>query len=75
VRRVKAEDLDRKRILESGDKLYFEDLGIRTAVRGFSQREIGKVVENAVLADDRGVAHLSLRRFLMGDYARQVGGA
>jgi predicted AAA+ superfamily ATPase len=46
--RVKAEDLAGKRILESGDKYYFEDLGIRTAVRGFSQREIGKVVENAV---------------------------
>lgn len=48
LRRVKSEDLAGKRILESGDKYYFEDLGIRTAVRGFSQREIGKVVENAV---------------------------
>ena len=48
VRRVKPEDLAGKRILEGGDKYYFEDLGIRTAVRGFSQREIGKVVENAV---------------------------
>jgi hypothetical protein len=46
--RVKPEDIAGKRILESGDKYYFEDLGIRTAVRGFSQREIGKVIENAV---------------------------
>lgn len=48
VRRVKSEDLQGKRILEGGDKYYFEDLGLRTKVRGFSQRELGKVVENAV---------------------------
>lgn len=48
LRRVKSEDLAGKRILESGGKYYFEDLGLRTAVRGFSQSEIGKVVENAV---------------------------
>ena len=48
VRRVKPEDLQGKRILEGGDKYYFEDLGLRTRVRGFSQRELGKVVENAV---------------------------
>jgi len=140
VRRVKAEDVSGKRILESGDKYYFEDLGIRTAVRGFSQREIGKAIENAaflrlesdgwtirsgrvgdreidfvcdrageriyvqvaylvadestrnrefgsllavsdawpkfvvsmdpILADERGVRHLSLRAFLLGDYCR-----
>ena len=48
IRRVKPEDLQGKRILEGGDKYYFEDLGLRTRVRGFSQRELGKVVENAV---------------------------
>ncbi len=48
VRRVKPEDLSGKRILEGGDKYYFEDLGIRTAIRGFSQNDIGKAIENAV---------------------------
>ncbi|TXT49280.1 MAG: putative ATPase (AAA+ superfamily) [Spirochaetes bacterium] len=48
LRRVKPEDLRGKRILESGDKYYFRDLGIRTRNRGFAQRELGKVVENAV---------------------------
>jgi predicted AAA+ superfamily ATPase len=143
VRRVKPEDLQGKRILEGGDKYYFEDLGLRTRVRGFSQRELGKVVENAVFlrleidgwtvhsgrvgsrevdfvcdragqrthvqatylladeatrerefgtllglddawpkfvvsmdpiqADERGVRHLSLRGFLLGEYAKYAG--
>ena len=143
VRRVKPEDLQGKRILEGGDKYYFEDLGLRTRVRGFSQRELGKVVENAVFlrleldgwtvhsgrvgsrvvdfvcdragqrihvqatylladeatkerefgtllrlddawpkfvvsmdpiqADERGVRHLSLRDFLLGDYEKRAG--
>lgn len=48
VRRVKAEDLAGKRILENGDKYYFEDLGMRSVSRGFEGRDIAKVVENAV---------------------------
>jgi uncharacterized protein len=48
IARVRAEDLAGKRILESGDKYYFEDLGLRSAARGFSRRDIAKIVENAV---------------------------
>jgi predicted AAA+ superfamily ATPase len=48
VNRVRAEDLAGKRLLESGDKYYFDDLGMRSAARGFDQRDIGKVIENAV---------------------------
>lgn len=48
VNRIRAEDLAGRRLLESGDKYYFDDLGMRSAVRGFDQRDIGKVIENAV---------------------------
>lgn len=48
VNRVRAEDLAGKRLLESGDKYYFDDLGMRSVARGFDQRDIGKVIENAV---------------------------
>ena len=48
INRVRAEDLQGKRLLESGDKYYFEDLGLRSVARGFDQRDIGKIVENAV---------------------------
>lgn len=47
-RRLQPEDLQGKRILESGNKYYFEDLGLRSCLRGFSGRDIAKVVENAV---------------------------
>lgn len=46
--RVRAEDMRGKRLLESGDKYYFEDLGLRSALRGYDQLDLGKVVENAV---------------------------
>jgi len=46
--RVRAEDVAGKRLLESGDKYYFDDLGMRSAARGYDQNDIGKVVENAV---------------------------
>lgn len=48
VNRVRAEDMAGKRLLESGDKYYFDDLGMRSVARGFDQRDIGKVIENAV---------------------------
>jgi uncharacterized protein len=48
VDRVRRADLRGKRILEVGEKYYFEDLGVRAAVRGFRDEDIGKVVENAV---------------------------
>ncbi|MEI6386165.1 MAG: ATP-binding protein [Spirochaetota bacterium] len=48
VRRIQPEDLQGKRILESGNKYYFEDLGLRSKLRGFAGRDIAKVVENAV---------------------------
>jgi hypothetical protein len=46
--RVRAEDVTGKRLLETGDKYYFDDLGMRSAARGFDQRDIGKIIENAV---------------------------
>jgi predicted AAA+ superfamily ATPase len=54
-------DLAGKRILEVGEKYWFEDLGLRAAVRGFRDEDAGKVVENAVylrlLADGWDVDH------------------
>ncbi len=48
VRRVRRQDLVGKRFLEVAEKHYFEDLGIRAALRQTRPDEVGKVVENAV---------------------------
>lgn len=49
VHKVSRAEIGGMRIFESGDKYYFEDIGISHAVRGFNlRRDIGKVMENAV---------------------------
>ena len=48
LRRVRRSDLEGKRFFEVAEKHYFEDLGIRAALRGSRTEDIAKVVENAV---------------------------
>lgn len=48
VRRVRRHDLVGKRLLEVAEKHYFEDLGIRAALRGTRPDDFGKLVENAI---------------------------
>jgi uncharacterized protein len=50
VRRVRRADLESKRFFQVAEKHYFVDLGIRAALRGARSEDVGKVVENAVLA-------------------------
>ncbi len=46
--KVKRNDLKGKKILEFGEKYYFEDLGIRHSIGGYKNDDIGKIIENAV---------------------------
>lgn len=49
VNRVKRYDIHGKRLLESNDKYYFEDLGLRNLLVGSNRaKDIEKVMENAV---------------------------
>lgn len=49
INNVKRSDIEGKRIFEIGEKIYFEDLGIRNALSGFNPNHIHKNIENAVL--------------------------
>lgn len=49
INSVKRSDIQGKKIFEVGEKLYFEDLGIRNALTGFNPNDIHKNMENAVL--------------------------
>ncbi len=48
IRCVRRSDLEGKRFFEVAEKHYFEDLGLRAALRGSRPEDVGKVVENAV---------------------------
>lgn len=48
VNRARRWDIVGKRFFEIGEKIYFEDLGIRNAIIGYRPNDIGGLLENAV---------------------------
>jgi predicted AAA+ superfamily ATPase len=48
VQRIRPADIQGKKLLRIGEKYYFEDLGIRHAIRPFRPNDIGQVLENVV---------------------------
>lgn len=46
--KTKRNDLKGKKILEFGEKYYFEDVGIRHAIANFREEDINKILENIV---------------------------
>jgi len=48
VQRIRPTYLQGKELLRVGEKYYFEDLGIRHAIRPFRANDIGQVLENVV---------------------------
>lgn len=48
VRRIRPMDIRGKKQFQIGEKYYFEDLGIRNAIRPFRATDIGQVLENVV---------------------------
>ena len=48
VQRIRPAYLQGKELLRVGEKYYFEDLGIRHAIRPFRANDIGQILENIV---------------------------
>jgi len=48
VSKVQRADIQGKKIFEVGEKYYFNDIGIRNAISGFSPFSIGQIIENLV---------------------------
>lgn len=48
VNKARRWDLEGKRFFEIGEKLFFEDLGIRNVITGYRPGDIGGLMENAV---------------------------
>lgn len=45
---VKRQDIQGKKIFESGEKYFFEDIGLRNAIGGYKPKDIAKILENVV---------------------------
>lgn len=48
IHRVKRTDIEGNRHFDVGEKLYFDDLGLRHSIIGYRQADIGKIMENVV---------------------------
>jgi hypothetical protein len=45
---VHRSDIQGKKIFEIGEKYYFNDIGLRNSIAGFSPFDLGRIIENAV---------------------------
>ena len=48
LNKVSRWDIEGKRYFEIGEKIYFEDMGIRNAIVGYRPQDIGGIIENVV---------------------------
>jgi predicted AAA+ superfamily ATPase len=48
VSEVQRTDIQGKTVFEVGAKYYFNDIGLRNAISGFSPFDLGQIIENAV---------------------------
>lgn len=48
ISKVQRSDIQGKKVFEVGEKYYFNDIGLRNAMAGFSPFNLGQIIENAV---------------------------
>jgi predicted AAA+ superfamily ATPase len=48
INKVRRQDVAGKRILSSGEKIYFQDTGLRNILTGYKPANIAKIIENVV---------------------------
>lgn len=48
ISKVQRSDIQGKKVFEVGEKYYFNDIGLRNSIAGFSPFDLGQIIENAV---------------------------
>jgi predicted AAA+ superfamily ATPase len=48
ISNVHRSDIQGKKVFEIGEKYYFNDIGLRNSIAGFSPFDLGQIIENAV---------------------------
>ncbi|MCW0483080.1 ATP-binding protein [Gaoshiqia sediminis] len=54
---VQRSDIQGKKVFEVGEKYYFNDIGLRNSIAGFSPFDLGQIIENAVYLHLRTIGY------------------
>lgn len=57
ISKVQRSDIQGKKVFEVGEKYYFNDIGLRNAIAGFSPFDLGQIVENAVFLHLKSIGY------------------
>jgi len=57
VEGVNRSDIEGKKVFEVGEKYYFNDIGIRNSIAGFSPFDLGQIIENVVYSHLKSVGY------------------
>ncbi|HEY5511801.1 MAG TPA: ATP-binding protein [Prolixibacteraceae bacterium] len=57
ISKVQRSDIQGKRVFEVGEKYYFNDLGLRNSIAGFSPFNLGQIIENAVFLHLKSIGY------------------
>lgn len=57
ISKVQRSDIQGKKVFEVGEKYYFNDIGLRNAIAGFSPFDLGQIIENAVFLHLKSIGY------------------
>lgn len=57
ISNVQRSDIQGKKVFEVGEKYYFNDIGLRNSIAGFSPFDLGQIIENAVYLHLRSIGY------------------
>ena len=57
ISNVQRIDIQGKKVFEVGEKYYFNDIGLRNSVSGFSPFDLGQIIENAVFLHLKAIGY------------------
>jgi hypothetical protein len=57
ISKVQRSDIQGKKVFEVGEKYYFNDIGLRNAIAGFSPFDLGLIIENTVFLHLKSIGY------------------
>jgi len=57
ISKVQRSDIQGKKVFEVGEKYYFNDIGLRNAIAGFSPFDLGQIIENVVFLHLKSIGY------------------